>query len=598
MTAAQEETEVSEAAPDPVDRPRKLIGEKELQQATAGRARVRLALLYRAGAILLALLLMAVAAQAVLSLQANGRARATLLDRVDPAILRHFEIGQALRSQDTAVRGYAATGAGRDLAEYRTAVREEAAAVSDLRSLLADVPESAPTLERLDRFAEASAAWRTGYADPLATRQRPGLVPAATARNGERLLADTWAAATELRAALTTLHHASADRLSNRAMLSAWSVGLALGVIAIGALIAVIVLRRTLLRPLASLSGRVRAVSQGDFQHPLEVRGAAEIAELSTIIDAMRRRILAEWHATSEATRLLDEQTVELRRSNAELEQFAYVASHDLQEPLRKVASFCQMIERRYGDQLDERGRQYIYFAVDGAKRMQALINDLLSFSRVGRMSRPEEAIDLGAVMGQALDNLSTLREETGAEVTSDELPTVPGDRTQLTQLFQNLIGNAMKFRGDEPPRIHVGVRRVGDEWEFSCSDNGIGIEPHQADRVFLIFQRLHPRDQYGGTGIGLALCKKIVEHHGGRIWLDTGASTDDADTSEETHTTDETADADTADDAKTAETAEIAETATADTAADAASGEGPAAPRGSGTTIRWTMPVGDDDGE
>ena len=217
-------------------------------------------------------------------------------------------------------------------------------------------------------------------------------------------------------------------------------------------------------------------------------------------------------------------QTEELRRSNAELEQFAYVASHDLQEPLRKVASFCQMIERRYGDQLDDRGRQYIEFAVDGAKRMQALINDLLAFSRVGRESSVDEAVDLNEVARQALANLAALREETDAQVDVGDLPHVSGDRAQLVRLFQNLVGNAIKFRRpDEPPRVVVDARRAGDEWEFRCADNGIGIEPRHADRIFLIFQRLHPRDEYTGTGIGLALCKKIVEYHGGRIWLGSG---------------------------------------------------------------------------
>ena len=188
------------------------------------------------------------------------------------------------------------------------------------------------------------------------------------------------------------------------------------------------------------------------------------------------------------------------------------------------VTSFCQMIERRYGDQLDERGRKYIAFAVDGAKRMQALINDLLSFSRVGRLNEPEESVDLAAVARRAVDNLGALVEETGAEVELRDLPSVPGDRTQLTQLFQNLIGNAIKFRREGvPPRVVIDARRDGDEWVFACADNGIGVEPRYADRIFLIFQRLHPRDEYTGTGIGLALCKKIVEFHGGRIWLDTG---------------------------------------------------------------------------
>jgi light-regulated signal transduction histidine kinase (bacteriophytochrome) len=218
----------------------------------------------------------------------------------------------------------------------------------------------------------------------------------------------------------------------------------------------------------------------------------------------------------------VEEQAEVLRRSNAELEQFAYVASHDLQEPLRKVASFCQLLERRYKGQLDERGEQYIEFAVDGAKRMQALINDLLAFSRVGRLTSGFADVDLSAALAQALTQLDLVLEEADAEVTSDPLPTVQGESTLLVQLFQNLIGNGVKFSGDKAPRIHVGVRRDGEFWEFCCADNGIGIEPQYQDKIFVIFQRLHGRDVYGGTGIGLAMCKKIVEYHGGRMWLDT----------------------------------------------------------------------------
>jgi light-regulated signal transduction histidine kinase (bacteriophytochrome) len=210
-----------------------------------------------------------------------------------------------------------------------------------------------------------------------------------------------------------------------------------------------------------------------------------------------------------------------LERSNAELEQFAYVASHDLQEPLRKVTSFCQMLERRYAGQLDERGEQYIAFAVDGAKRMQALINDLLAFSRVGRIERPRELVDVGELVAQATSALGLAIEETGATVEVDgPLPEVYAERTLLGLVLQNLIANAVKFRTDEPPRVRVSARRDGDEWEFAVADNGIGIEPQYADRIFTIFQRLHARDAYEGTGIGLAMCRKVIEHHGGHIWL------------------------------------------------------------------------------
>ena len=218
---------------------------------------------------------------------------------------------------------------------------------------------------------------------------------------------------------------------------------------------------------------------------------------------------------------LLQAQAEDLRRSNRDLEQFAYVASHDLEEPLRKVASFCQMLERRYKGQLDDRADQYIAFAVDGAKRMQLLINDLLAFSRVGRLGSGFTDVPLDDALADALRNLATAVEESSATVTADPLPVVRGERGLLVQLLQNVVGNAVNFRGDSPPEVSIAVRRVGDRWEFACRDNGIGVEPQYAERIFVIFQRLHPKTDYEGTGIGLALCKKIVEHHSGDIWLD-----------------------------------------------------------------------------
>jgi light-regulated signal transduction histidine kinase (bacteriophytochrome) len=218
------------------------------------------------------------------------------------------------------------------------------------------------------------------------------------------------------------------------------------------------------------------------------------------------------------------------------LEQFAYVASHDLQEPLRKVTSFCQLLEKRYRNQLDDRGVEYIDFAVDGAKRMQVLINDLLTFSRVGRLNAAQAEVDLDAALNDGLHNLSMTIEESGAEIIRpvEPLPRVMGDPTLFAMLWQNLIGNAMKFsREGVAPRIAIEWQPVADveggdgegdgedQWLFTVSDNGIGIAPEFIDKVFIIFQRLHGRDAYGGTGIGLALCKKIVEHHGGTIWID-----------------------------------------------------------------------------
>jgi len=211
----------------------------------------------------------------------------------------------------------------------------------------------------------------------------------------------------------------------------------------------------------------------------------------------------------------------DLARSNAELEQFAYVASHDLQEPLRMVSSYVQLLARRYKGQLDADADDFIDFAVDGAKRMQELVNDLLTYSRVGTRGNPFEPTDCEAVLALALGNLELAIEEGGAVVTHDPLPVVVADGSQLAQVLQNLIANSIKFRGEMPPRIHVSATSMGDEWVFCVRDNGIGIDPQYHDRVFVLFQRLHTRREYPGTGIGLAICKRIVERHGGRIWVE-----------------------------------------------------------------------------
>jgi len=211
----------------------------------------------------------------------------------------------------------------------------------------------------------------------------------------------------------------------------------------------------------------------------------------------------------------------ELQRSNTELEQFAYVASHDLQEPLRMVASYTQLLERRYHDALDDDARDFIAYAVDGANRMQRLINDLLAFSRIQTKGREFTQVDLNAVLGQSRANLARAIDDASAVVTNDELPTVMADEAQLVSVFQNLVSNALKFHSNHAPRIHVEVRNVESFWDISVADNGIGISADFFDRIFVIFQRLHTRDEYPGTGIGLALCKRIIERHGGRIWVE-----------------------------------------------------------------------------
>jgi signal transduction histidine kinase len=229
-------------------------------------------------------------------------------------------------------------------------------------------------------------------------------------------------------------------------------------------------------------------------------------------------RDVTEKHRVEEE---LAERREELERSNAELEQFAYVASHDLQEPLRMVASYTQLLARRYRGKLDEDADEFIGYAVDGATRMQALINDLLTYSRVQRKELELATVESGDAVEGALANLRGAVEDRDAVVVvDDELPEVRGDLTQLTQLFQNLLGNALKFTNGARPEVHVGVRRRPGEWVFSVRDNGIGIDPQHAERIFEVFQRLHTRQEYPGTGIGLAVCKKIVERIGGRIWV------------------------------------------------------------------------------
>jgi signal transduction histidine kinase len=376
----------------------------------------------------------------------------------------------------------------------------------------------------LDSFDAAAENWRTTIAAPYIARVRQGDPTLTTAPASDVAKAEfdkiRAASATLTADLLTVRDQAKHDRIS--AVTYVW--------VAIGVTAAFVVLigfmlwrglRKSVLTPVEELATQTRQVAQGAIDKKIVEGGPPEIAALGRDVDTMRSRIASELARVEHARVRLMERSEELARSNADLEQFAYVASHDLSEPLRKVANFCQLLERQYGDELDEKARQYIAFAVDGAKRMQILIADLLAFSRVGRTTETFAPVDMNAAANRALANLDDHIVAADAEIVRGELPTVDGDPTLLVALFQNLVGNSLKYRSPERTlRVEISAERRGADWLFTISDNGIGIDPQYAERIFTIFQRLHLRDQYGGTGIGLALCRKIVEFHRGRIWL------------------------------------------------------------------------------
>ncbi|MFI1440599.1 sensor histidine kinase [Streptomyces fructofermentans] len=457
-----------------------------------------------------------------------------LLTNVEPAQTEAYRMQAALVNQETGVRGYAIAADRQFLDPYEQGKRDEARAAARMRDLIGDRPELLDDLRTIEKRA---ADWRRDYAEPLVDGVTPGeprTIDRANAERGKNAFDLIRDASDQQNDGLVAAVEEGRDQLDHsRAVRDAVLVGMVVVFLLAGLALTVLV-RLIVTRPLDELRNATRKVARGDFEHVITGRGPVDLIAVADDVEDMRQQIVTALAASREQQDVLarqaadlDAQAVELRRSNAELEQFAYVASHDLQEPLRKVASFCQLLEKRYSDQLDDRARQYIDFAVDGAKRMQVLINDLLTFSRVGRVNDASLPVDLDRVLTKALANLDSAITESGARVERpDTLPGVVGDPTLLAMLWQNLVGNAVKFaHPDRTPHIRVTCEPDPDKpgtWRFSVSDNGIGIGAEFVDKVFVIFQRLHSRDAYGGTGIGLALCKKIVEYHGGRIWIDT----------------------------------------------------------------------------
>jgi signal transduction histidine kinase len=453
-------------------------------------------------------------------------ARHRVVGEVDPASLSTDQLLVAFLNQETGVRGYALSGQAAFLAPYYFGSAQERSAAAALREQASQLSD-ADLRADIQAVMQAGRAWRDGYVNPTLARVRAGAVTSPPSTTVGKAAFD------HLRAVIGDLQgdlgsrRAAAERDLHTAATALTATFVAIAVLLLLAIaLALIGLRVTVTGPVARLARQTRRVADGDFAQPLTPDGARDLAQLGMDVGSMRGRIVSELDAANDARRSLDSQRIELERSNAELEQFAYVASHDLQEPLRKVASFTQLLQQRYGDRLDARADEYIAFAADGAKRMQTLINDLLAYSRVGRLSADQvTTLSADDALDDALADLATTIEDSGAVIDRSPLPVVRGERSLIAAVFQNLIGNAIKFRAeDRTPHITVSARRDGPMWEFTCADNGIGIPVEYGERIFLIFQRLQPKERYPGTGIGLALSRKIVEYHGGRIWMD-GAS-------------------------------------------------------------------------
>ena len=452
------------------------------------------------------------------------QARSRVVDKLDPAAYQASQLYVALLNQETGVRGYALSAQRPFLAPYSAGLTGEQQALRRLRPVLTGLPAARRALSQVIRKADD---WRGSYAAPAIAQVAAAGTPA-VGSGVQRGKADF----DSIRVSMTALQDdIAAQRQRSQAglthaegTLDGSFIGIAAGLLLVVILLTLGV-RTAAIRPLARLAGDVRQIADGDYGHQLTRSGPREVRDLGTDVDSMRGRIVSELSAVRDGNAALQARTLDLQRSNSELEQFAYVASHDLQEPLRKVASFCQLLQRRYAGQLDEKADQYIEYAVDGAKRMQMLINDLLAFSRVGRIEQPRVLVPAADLLAQARTNLATVIRKTHARIESGELPSVLAEPTLLMAVFQNLLSNALKFRSEEAPHVTVSAARDGEFWLFAVQDNGIGIAPDYADRIFVIFQRLHDKSTYPGTGIGLAMCRKIIEYHGGRIWLDTSVT-------------------------------------------------------------------------
>jgi signal transduction histidine kinase len=492
--------------------------------ARRGWRRWTLARRLRAALLALSVLMLLSGLVLVGVLREADRALSNQTERTFPARLAASRLMTSLVDQETALRGYALTGDERFLEPYRRGLVDE----QSVRAQLDDyVPPGDPARLRLLTVDAAITAWRDQYAS-LRIGDTPGAGADSTIQFGRELFNRVRRTNAALDAALAReVAAARAEAERDRRL-----VAVAIAVMAAATVAAVIGLQRALktmvLGPLTRLGAQVAVVSHGDHEAPIRPEGPPDISEMAAGVESMRLELLGVLAELDHERLAVEQRAAELARSNADLEQFAYVASHDLQEPLRKVASFCQLLEQRYRGQLDERADQYIAFAVDGAKRMQLLINDLLTFSRVGRTSASFAAVDLATIVRRSWSTLEARVQESGGQLETvlEGCPRAFGDPALLQMLFDNVIGNALKYRRpDRFPIVRVSATQEAAMLRVDVADNGIGIPQEYAEKVFVIFQRLHGRDEYEGTGIGLALAKKVVEFHGGTI--EAGASGD-----------------------------------------------------------------------
>jgi signal transduction histidine kinase len=469
------------------------------------------------------------AAGATMTAVANRGQLDNLLNSIGPMRTASSNLFQALLDQEIGMRGYVLRGAEADLAPYTLGLSAEREATAAIEASEAANQEIKDRLHTVTRLAEG---WRQAVAEPAIARVRadgPAAAQAFLAGEAPVRFQAVRDAVTALQASMQAVRDESVAAIRSSGAILLTVLLIAATLVILGGLALMVMLQRTVTRPVTDLAAQVRYVAAGNYEQEIATSGSPELTTLARDVDGLRRQIAADLAEVRQARALTEEayaqlelQTAELTRSNRDLEQFAYVASHDLQEPLRKVASFCQLLQRRYAGQLDERADQYIAFAVNGAQRMQRLINDLLVFSRIGRATSGFSDVDLNRLAADVAGQLDGTTDPV-PELTWSDLPVVHGEEQLLATLLGNLVTNSVKFRrADQPAKVHLSARRLGDSYEISCVDNGIGIEPEFAEKVFVIFQRLHARDSYPGTGIGLAIAKKIVEYHGGTIWIDT----------------------------------------------------------------------------